>query len=162
MNIRLEKLVSTGSLWFIPSWTNFPLLNYFIHMGKFYRASVPLAAWSLRTSYLQNKVTRFHNRKGRKGIWAVTQPIADRAGRQADVGWQKEDCPPKWKMSVPTMDKEKENCGHQHNVCVFWQHNRSMVALCFVGGCLVLWKAKRRSTPRSWGWHLWLMIALSP
>lgn len=49
------------------------------------------------------------------------------------------DCLPKRKRFVPTRDKKKENSGHQQNVSIFWQNNRSVMALCFVGGYLVLW-----------------------
>lgn len=57
------------------------------------------------------------------------------------VTWQTSRCLPTKevclltrKKSIPTLHKEKENCGHQQNVCVLWQTNRSGMALCFVEG----------------------------
>lgn len=85
MNICLEKLVFRGKNWFPQGFCGssqagqFLLLKLFHSYGqKFHRSSVPLATCSLMTCYLQNKVTRFQNWKGRKGMWAVTQPITDR------------------------------------------------------------------------------------
>lgn len=60
-------------------------------------------------------------------MWAVTQPIT--YSRQAGICLQKEDCLPKGKRFVPTIDKEKESCGLQPDVCVIWQNNRSVVAI---------------------------------
>lgn len=69
-------------------------------------------------------------------MWAMTQPVT--SWQTSGCLLQKDDCLPKRKRFVPTVDKEQEGCGHQQNVSVFWQNNRPVMAFRFVGGDLVL------------------------
>lgn len=148
-NICLEKLVSTGSLWLIPNWMISPFKNYFIPMGKSFIE--PVFLWQPVPWWLAICKTRWPVFKTEKvergcGLWL------------SHNRWQTSGClptkggPSSWEEDVCSHHGQgKENCGHQQDVCVFWQNNRSMVALRFVGGCLVLQKAERRNTPTSWG-----------
>lgn len=133
-----EKLVSTGHLWLVPNWmiSPFEIMSFIRVKVSWRQCSVSsLLADDLLFAKQGDPFSKLRRSKGDVGCDPDTRMCADerRTVFLKRRGW----------FSPRT--RKKKAVRLQQNVCVFGQKDRSMG---FVGGFVVLWKAKRMNTPR--------------